>query len=133
MTIGCDPQSDEATKLLIPPVSLRDEIKTTGFGIAAIQLPCLIGILHKEKVSETVAKWGLHRDWEQRRMFLCIDGLSLDRHRRFQKKLSNVKLSFSNAFKQSIMFEKVLTRVAETNCRLHAGHMAQCLNRVKLL
>ena len=129
VTMEWNPQSSEATKLLIPPVSLRDEIKTTGFGMAVIELLCLVGILHEEKASETIAKWGLNRDWEQRRMFLCIDGLSLDRHRHFQKKLSNVKLSFSNAFKQSIIFQKALTRVTETNGPLHmVFHMLQTMH-----
>ena len=128
VTLGWNPLSNEATKLLIPPVSLRDEIKTDGFGMAVIELLCLVGILHEEKVSPSFSKWELDRDWKQRRMFLCIDGLSLDRHRHFQKKLSNVKLSFTNAFKQSVIFQKALTRVTEIYGPLHmAFHMLQTI------
>ena len=83
VTLGWSPQSDDATKLLLLPVSLRDEIKTTGFGMAVIELLCLVGIYDEEKVSDTITNWGLDRDGEQRRTFLCIDGLSLDRHRHF--------------------------------------------------
>ena len=126
-----NPASKEATKLIIPPVSLRDEIKTDGFGMAVIELLCLVGILHEEKVSTTYTKWELDRDWDKRRMFLCIDGLSLDRHRHFQKKLANVKLSFTNAFKQSLIFQKALTRVTEINGPLHmAFHMLQTVYTV---
>ena len=85
-------------------MSLRDEIKTTEFGIVVINLLCLVGILSKEKISNTITKWGLDRNWEQRRMLLFVDGISLDRHEHFQNKLSNAKVSFMNAFKQSITF-----------------------------
>ena len=131
VTLLWNPNSNEPTKLFIPPVSLRDEIKTDGFGMAVIELLCLVGILHEEKVSDTYTKWELDRSWEDRRMFLCIDGLSLDRHRHFQKKLSNVKLSFTNSFKQSIIFQKALTRVTEINGPLHmAFHMLQTIYTV---
>ena len=73
VTLGWNPQSDEATKLLIPPVSLRDEIKTTGYGMAVIELLCLVGIYDEEKVSDTITNWGLDMDGKQRHMFLCID------------------------------------------------------------
>jgi len=128
ITIGWNPSSKMATKLLIPPVSLRDEIKTDGFGMAVIELLCLVGILHEEQVSDTYIKWELDRNWKQRKMILCVDGLSLDRHRHFQKKMSNVKLSFSTAFKQSLIFQKALSRVVEINGPLHmAFHMLQTI------
>ena len=131
VTLEWNPTSNEATKLLIPPVSLRDEIKTDGFGMAVIELLCLVGILHEEKISNTYTKWELDKNWDQRRMFLCVDGLSLDRHRHFQKKASNVKLSFTNSFKQSIIFQKALTRVTEINGPLHmAFHMLQTIYTV---
>ena len=131
VTLLWNPTSTEPTKLLIPPVSLRDEIKTDGFGMAVIELLCLVGILHEEKISDTYTKWELDCNWEDRRMFLCINGLSLDRHRHFQKKLSNVKLSFTNSFKQSIIFQKALTRVTEINGPLHmAFHMLQTIYTV---
>ena len=94
-----NPACKKATKLLVPPASLRGEIKTDGFGMAATELLCLVGILHEEKASDACTKWDLDPNWHERRLFLCIDGLSLDRHRHFQKKLSNVKLSFAKAFR----------------------------------
>ena len=131
VTLEWNPACKKATKLLVPPVSLRDEIKTDGFGMAAIELLCLVGILHEEKVSDTYTKWDLDPNWHERRMFLCIDGLSLDRHRHFQKKLSNVKLSFTKAFRQSIIFQKALSRVIEINGPLHmAFHMLQTIYTV---
>ena len=42
-----NPSSAAATAFMIPPVSLRDEIKTDGYGMAMIELLCLSGILIK--------------------------------------------------------------------------------------
>ena len=39
----------KATKLLVPPVSLRNEIKTDGFEMVAIEFMYLVGVLHEEK------------------------------------------------------------------------------------
>ena len=132
VTLEWNPASKKATKLLVPPVSLRDEIKTDGFGMAAIELLCLVGILHEEKISDTYTKWDLDPKWHERRMFLCINGLSLDGRRHFQKKLSsNVKLSFTKAFRQSIIFQKALSCVKEVNGPLHmAFHMLQTIYTV---
>ena len=44
-TESWNPESKHNTKLIIPPVSLRDEIKVDEFGIAVIELLCLVGIL----------------------------------------------------------------------------------------
>ena len=43
-----NPKANNATAFIIPPVSLRDEIKTDGYGMALIELLCLSGILIKE-------------------------------------------------------------------------------------
>ena len=40
-----NPGSKIATALIIPPVSMRDEIKIDGYGMAIIELLCLSGIL----------------------------------------------------------------------------------------
>ena len=42
-----NPKASNATAFIIPPVSLRDEIKTDGYGMAMIELLCLSGILIK--------------------------------------------------------------------------------------
>ena len=41
------PASKEATSLLIPPLSMRDDIKTVGYGIAIIEILCITGVLSK--------------------------------------------------------------------------------------
>ena len=71
--------------MIIPPVSLRDEIKTNGYGMAIIELMCLSGILIHTVTDSGVESWDLVRDWDERTLYLCMDGLSLDRHRSFQK------------------------------------------------
>ena len=42
-----NPESAKATAVIIPPFSLRDEIKTDGYGMAIIEILCVSGILHK--------------------------------------------------------------------------------------
>ena len=42
-----NPYSKEATKLMISPIFLRNEIKIDDFGIAAIEFLCLVGMLHE--------------------------------------------------------------------------------------
>ena len=42
-----NPKNQAATAFIVPPVSLRDEIKTDGYGMAMIELLCLSGILKK--------------------------------------------------------------------------------------
>ena len=39
---------------------------------------------------------------------LCMDGLSLERHRTLQNKLSNKQMSFTEAYDQSVAFKKAL-------------------------
>lgn len=57
-----------------------------------------------------------------------MDGLSLDRHRSFQTKLTNLPLNFTDSFKQSLVFQKALSRVIEISGPLHmAFHMLQCV------
>ena len=42
-----NPKAKNATAFIIPPVSLRDEIKTEGYGMVMIELLCLSEILIK--------------------------------------------------------------------------------------
>ena len=61
-------------------------------------------------------------------MYLCMDGLSLDRHRSLQKRLASLPLSFADAFEQSLRFQKALSRIIEIPGPLHvAFHMCQCI------
>ena len=66
-------------------MSLRDEIKTDGYGMAIIEILCLAGVLIKVKMYTDVYSWNLSKDWDQKTVYLCMDGLSLDIHRSFQK------------------------------------------------
>ena len=127
-----NPSSAKATAFIIPPVSLRDEIKTDGYGMAMIELLCLSGILLKSKrdINSAVdnASWTLSENWWKKTLYLCMDGLSLDRHRSFQRKLTNLPFSFDKAFKQCIIFQKAFSKVVEISGPLHiAFHMLQSI------
>ena len=123
-----NPGSKIATALIIPPVSMRDEIKTDGYGMAIIELLCLSGILLPTSKQNDVGTWELNEKWEGKTLYLCMDGLSLDRHRSFQRKLVNLPFSFDKAFKQSFIFQKALSRVIEISGPLHiAFHMLQSI------
>ena len=99
-----NPRSKNATALIIPPVSMRDEIKTDGYGMAIIELLCLSGILLQISKHNNVTTWELNKKWEGKTLYLCMDGLSLDRHRSFRRNLTNLPFSFDKAFRQSIIF-----------------------------
>ena len=123
-----NPQSKLASALIIPPVSLRDEIKTDGYGMAIIEILCLAGVLVKVELYTDVHAWELSRDWEKKSVYLCMDGLSLDRHRSFQKKLVSLPFSYKKTFEQSLIFQKALNRVVEISGPLHiAFHMLQSI------
>ena len=123
-----NPKAKECSSLIIPPVSLRDEIKTNGYGMAIIELLCLSGILIHNISDVGGESWVLVEDWEERTLYLCMDGLSLDRHRSFQKKLIKLPYSYTKVFKQSIVFQKALTRVIDISGPLHiAFHMLQSI------
>ena len=128
VVVQWNPLSKESTSLIIPPVSLRDEIKTNGYGMAIIEILCLSGLLIHTTTESLVESWDLVNDWESRTVYLCMDGLSLDRHRSFQKKLVKLPYAYTKVFKQSIIFQKALTRVIDISGPLHiAFHMLQSL------
>ena len=57
-----------------------------------------------------------------------MDGLSLDRHRSFQKKLVSLPFSYHKSFQQSLVFQKSLNRVVQISGPLHiAFHMLQSI------
>ena len=123
-----NPSSKNATALIIPPVSMRDEIKTDGYGMAIIELLCLSGILLPISKHNDVVTWELNEKWKGKTLYLCMDGLSLDRHRSFQRKLTSLPFSFDKAFRQSIIFQKAISRVVEISGPLYiALHMLQSI------
>ena len=64
-------------------------------------------------------------------MYLCLDGLSLDRHKLFCKKLIKLPFRFTKAYEQSLVFQKAVSRVTEESGPLHmAFHMLQCIYTV---
>ena len=52
-------------------------------------------------------------------MYLCLDGLSLDRHRSFQKRLTKLPVSFKQAYRQGLIFRKALEEVIKMTGPLH--------------
>ena len=121
-----NPDSTKATSFIIPPVSLRDEIRTNGYGMAMIEILCLSGLLVHNVFADGVESWDLCKDWETKQLYLCMDGLSLDRHRSFQRKLINLPYSYARVYKQSLIFQKALSRIIDISGPLHiAFHMLQ--------
>lgn len=115
-----NPYSQTLTKTLVPSVSTRDELKTEGYGMAVVELMTLVGLLVEIKDKNGNAyKWILSEGWQERTMYLCLDGLSLERHRSFRNKLINMSFSFTESFKQSLLFQKALSRVVEVSGPLH--------------
>jgi hypothetical protein len=122
------PNYKDQTKILIPQVSLRDEVTTIGYGMAIIEVLVMIGILIEEKNDNQVTRWTLSNDYEHKRLYLCMDGLSLDCHRSFKNKLFRIKQSFSQNYVQATVFQKALDCVVETSGPLHvAFHMLQTI------
>lgn len=117
-----------ASEIIVPPVSLRDEIKTEGYGVAVIELLILVGILIETTINDEYKRWDLCRDYKERCLILAVDGLSMDRHLGFQRKLKSVKTSFTQNYEQAKVFEKAFERIIEVNGQLHmAFHMLQSI------
>ena len=55
----CDPRVNKCSKLGVLPVSVRDEIKIDGFGMALIELLVLVNILKKIDTIGESTKWEL--------------------------------------------------------------------------
>ena len=121
-----NPNYDEVCSLIVPKVMLHDEISTDGYGKCIIELLTLHGILDKCKSGENNYEWRLSTEWQKKKIILCLDGLSLDRHRGFCNKLLKLPISFTNAYKQSQIFQKALTRVIDISGPLHTSfHILQ--------
>ena len=75
-----NPLSIKAASLMIPLVSMRDEIITDGHGMALIEIVCLPGVLIKIEHGDNKSTWGLAENRNEKYVYMCMDGLSLDRH-----------------------------------------------------
>ncbi len=125
-----DDKRDEISSILVPPVSTRDEVSTSGFGMAIIELLVLIGVLVEEKNEhDGTVSWTLGEKASTKLfLYLCIDGLSLDRHRSFKKRLKMIPQSYARNFQQALVFQKALKRVIEIPGALHISfHMLQTI------
>ena len=104
-----------------------------GFERATLELLELLGILCKKSVTNKkgiiiIDKWNMTTNYEEKRMYLCMDGLSLERYRSLERNLINQPITFSDEYEQKITFKKALHRVTEIPGPLHmAFHMCQCL------
>ena len=126
-----NPKLKDVARIIIPLVSLHDEIKTDGYGMAVIELLTLVGILVRSSSDNDIDRWELSNDWNKKTMILCLDGLSIDRHRSFMKKLIKLPLGFTQAFRQSQIFHKALNQVIEISGPLHMTmHMLQSIYTV---
>ena len=84
-----------------------------------IEILCLSSLLIHLVSDHGVESWELCKDWNNRQVYLCMDGLSLNRHKPFQRKLTNLSYSYDKVFKQSLIFQKALTRVVDMLGLLH--------------
>ena len=72
--------------------------------------------------------WRACENYKDRFVYLCLDGLSLDRHRNFFRKLIELPISFTDSFEQAVEFQKALSRVIEMSGPLHMPfHMLQSI------
>ena len=128
-TMMWNQHTKDVVKLIIPPVSLHDEIKTDGYGMALIELLVQVGLLDELiDVITGVKTWKACHNYDKKIVYLCLDGLSIDRHRCFYRKLLDLPLSFKDEFKQAVEFQKVIGRVVELSGPLHMSfHMLQCI------
>ena len=70
-----NPESRFATALIISSVSLKDEIKIDGYGMAIIDFLYLSGILYKKEEIQGITTWKLSNKWEHKTPYMYKDGL----------------------------------------------------------
>ena len=83
-------------ELIVPSVSKHDEAKSNGHGMALIESLVLVGFLIKDEKNGQEC-WKACSNHKERQVHLCLDGLSLDRHQNFFKKLADLPISFSDS------------------------------------
>ena len=120
-------RTNDVVKLIVPPVMLHNEIKTDGYGMALIDLLVHIGLLEICELNGC-KKWTVCDNYKDKTVYLCLDGLSVDRHRCFFRKMIDLPLSFTDEFLQAIEFRKALSCVIELSGPLHMSfHMLQSI------
>ena len=88
----------QASALWIPPVSTHDEITNIGFSLAIIEILEMIGLLVAKKDKHDHASLHLPEDINQKTVYFCADGLTLDRMKSLKKRLIDVKHSFQSNY-----------------------------------
>ena len=123
-----NPDSKYIFKSIVPKVFMYDEMTTDGYGMCIVELMSLHGILTKTTSNPNNKRWQLTSNWQEKTMLICLDGLSLDRHRGFKTKLCKMNMKFTDTFEQTLQFQKALTRVMAVSGPLHmAFHMLQVI------
>ena len=120
--------SNNISEFIICKEFSHDEITTDGYRKCVIGLLTKHGILVRKSNLETNHKWLLGEKWEQKQTILCLDDLSLYRQNLFYNTLINLPLSFTNAYKQSLNFQKALLQIIEVSGPLHSSfHVLQSI------
>ena len=122
--------SQSIAKIMVPPVTADDEVQTLGYGMALIKLLTIVGLLEYESqpMESSKTSWKLGDNYKGKRVYLCLDGLSIDRHRLFKKRLGLLPGGFVKAYEQSVVFKKALEQVVPIPGPLHmAFHMLQSI------
>ena len=103
-------------------------MKTTGFGLAILEILTLAGVIIETK-HEGWTEWTLSMGWENKKVFVAMDGLSIDRHWSFSRILTEVPLSFTKSYRQCLIFQRALTVVTEISGPLYnmGFHMLQSI------
>lgn len=111
------------TKMYHLPVQKFDETSHRGNLKVVLQFIELAGVLVQKDVllhsgrKKTV--WRLSPDWEERRIYLNGDGLTIHRVLNFDKKISEVVASYMEHYKQMIVVHQALTRCTFVHGALH--------------
>lgn len=96
--------------------------------MALIEFLCISSVIETIGNIDEVKTWKLSDGWEEKTFYLCMDGLSLDRHRSFERKLVNLPFSYAKAFRQAIVFQMALSGVVLISGPLQiAFHMPQSI------
>ena len=82
-------------------------MSTSGTGLVVIEFSFKVGLIE----GTLEGSWKLADNWEQRKIFLTGDVLSIANLYRFVKKLNNkMKNIFSQSYLQAEVFRKALTQ-----------------------
>ena len=123
-----NPSISVSSKMFIPPVSIRDDIETDGYGMAVIELLSHVGFLVQEDSDDSIKEWKIPIRNQYKKLLLCIDGLSMDRHHGFYKKLLRVASGSTSSLKNAITFKRVFNNIIEVSGPLHiAFHILQTI------